>query len=283
MDPRTRNRLLLLVAAVLFSTGGAAIKAATVSSWQVACFRSAIAAATLWALVPAARRGWNRGVLLVGCAYAATLVLFVLSTRLTTAANAIFLQAAAPLYILLVSPWLLREPIGARDLGFGAAVALGLALFFVGRETAAATAPDPLHGNMLAAIAGMTWAVTLMGLRWLGRGGGPAAAATVVAGNVIASLAALPMALPLPCVGWKDLAVLLYLGVVQIGVAYFCLTRAIRHVPAFEASALLLAEPALNPVWAWMVHGERPSAWALGGGALILGATLVNTWKQRRA
>jgi drug/metabolite transporter (DMT)-like permease len=274
---------LLLVAAVLFSTGGAAIKAATVSSWQVACFRSAIAAATLWALVPAARRGWNRGVLLVGCAYAATLVLFVLSTRLTTAANAIFLQAAAPLYILLVSPWLLREPIGARDLGFGAAVALGLALFFVGRETAAATAPDPLHGNMLAAIAGMTWAVTLMGLRWLGRGGGPAAAATVVAGNVIASLAALPMALPLPGIGWKDLAVLLYLGVVQIGVAYFCLTRAIRHVPAFEASALLLAEPALNPVWAWMVHGERPSTWALGGGALILGATLVNTWKQRRA
>jgi drug/metabolite transporter (DMT)-like permease len=283
MDPRTRNRLLLLVAAVLFSTGGAAIKAATVSSWQVACFRSAIAAATLWALVPAARRGWNRGVLLVGCAYAATLVLFVLSTRLTTAANAIFLQAAAPLYILLVSPWLLREPIGARDLGFGSAVALGLALFFVGRETAAATAPDPLHGNMLAAITGMTWAATLMGLRWLGRGGGSAAAATVVAGNVIASLAALPMALPLPDVGWRDLAVLLYLGVVQIGVAYFCLTRAIRHVPAFEASALLLAEPALNPVWAWMVHGERPSAWALGGGALILGATLVHTWKQNRA
>jgi drug/metabolite transporter (DMT)-like permease len=202
---------------------------------------------------------------------------------MTTAANAIFLQAAAPLYILLVSPWLLREPIGARDLGFGSVVALGLALFFVGRETAAATAPDPLHGNMLAAIAGMTWAATLMGLRWLGRGGGPAAAATVVAGNVIASLAALPMALPLPGVGWKDLAVLLYLGVVQIGVAYFCLTRAIRHVPAFEASALLLAEPALNPVWAWMVHGERPSAWALGGGALILGATLVNTWKRSRA
>lgn len=283
MDPRTKNRLLLLVAAVLFSTGGAAIKAASVSGWQVACLRSAIAAATLWVLVPAARRGWNRGVLLVGCAYAATLVLFVLSTRMTTAANAIFLQAAAPLYILLLSPWLLREPIGARDLGFGAVVAVGLALFFVGRETAAATAPDPFHGNMLAGMAGMTWAVTLMGLRWLGRSGGSAAAATVVAGNVIASLAALPMALPLPGLGWKDLAVLLYLGVVQIGVAYFCLTRAIRHVPAFEASALLLAEPALNPVWAWMVHGERPSAWALGGGALILGATLVNTWKQRRA
>jgi len=283
MDPRTRNRLLILAAALLFSTGGAAIKAATVGGWEVACLRSAIAAATLWALMPAARRGWNRGVLLVGCAYAATLVLFVLSNRLTTSANAIFLQSAAPLYILLLSPWLLREPIGARDLGFGAALALGLALFFVGRETAAATAPDPFHGNLLAAISGLTWAATLMGLRWQGKGGGQAAVATVVAGNLIASLVALPMALPLPGLGWKDLAVLLYLGVVQIGLAYVCLTRAIRHVPAFEASALLLVEPALNPVWAWIAHGERPSAWALWGGALILGATLANTWKQRRA
>jgi drug/metabolite transporter (DMT)-like permease len=54
-------------------------------------------------------------------------------------------------------------------------------------------------------------------------------------------------------------------------------------VPAFEASALLLLEPALNPVWTWLVHGERPSAWALSGGALILGATLFHTWRLSRA
>jgi drug/metabolite transporter (DMT)-like permease len=283
MNPRVANRLLLLAAAVMFSTGGAAIKSVSLASWQVASFRSAIAAVALIAVLPAARRAWNRRVWMVGCAYAATLLLFVLSTKSTTAANAIFLQSAAPLYLLLLSPWLLREPIRARDLVFGTAVALGLALFFVGRDVAVATAPDPLRGNVLGALSGVTWALTLIGLRWLGKGGSSGAAATVVAGNLIAALAALPMALPVPSLAWKDAAVLLYLGVVQIGLAYYCLTRAIPHVPAFEAATVLLAEPALNPVWAWLVHGERPSAWALAGGALILGAMLFSTWRQSRA
>lgn len=283
MDPRATNRMLLLVTAVLFSTGGAAIKATSLTSWQVASFRSAVAAAALAALLPAARRDWSRRVLLPACAYAATVVLFVLSTKMTTAANAIFLQSTGPLYVMLLSPWLLREPIRARDLQFGSVVALGMALFFLGREAAVPTAPDPLRGNILAAFSGATWALTLTGLRWLGRKGASAATATVVAGNLIASLATLPMALPVSAVAGKDLALLLYLGVVQIGLAYFCLTRAIPHVPAFEASVLLLLEPTLNPIWTWLVHGERPSAWALAGGALILGATFFNTWRQSRS
>jgi drug/metabolite transporter (DMT)-like permease len=91
------------------------------------------------------------------------------------------------------------------------------------------------------------------------------------------------MALPVQGAGWKDGAALAYLGIFQIGLAYLCLTRAMRAVPAFEASAVLLAEPALNPVWAFMLHGERPSAWAIAGGALILAATLANTWWHSRA
>jgi drug/metabolite transporter (DMT)-like permease len=54
-------------------------------------------------------------------------------------------------------------------------------------------------------------------------------------------------------------------------------------VTAFEANTVLLLEPALNPVWAWLVHGERPPALALAGGAIILSATLAHTWIQRRA
>jgi len=59
------------------------------------------------------------------------------------------------------------------------------------------------------------------------------------------------------------------------------MSRALRQVPALEASLLLLAEPALNPVWAWLAHGERPGGWALAGGALILGACLANAWRRR--
>jgi drug/metabolite transporter (DMT)-like permease len=77
------------------------------------------------------------------------------------------------------------------------------------------------------------------------------------------------------------MAVILYLGVVQIGLAYVLVTRAIRYVPAFEATAVLLLEPVMNPVWAWLVHREKPGAWALAGGLLILSATLANTWRAR--
>lgn len=128
----------------------------------------------------------------------------------------------------------------------------------------------------------------LVGLRWLGRGrAGNPALATVAMGNLLAFLAALPMALgaraAAPVASTTNVAVILYLGVAQIGLAYFCLTRAIRHVTAFEATAILLIEPALNPVWVWLVHGEKPGVWALAGGVLILSATLLNTWKQTAA
>jgi drug/metabolite transporter (DMT)-like permease len=209
-------------------------------------------------------------------------VLFVLANRMTTAANAIYLQSTGPLFVLGLGPWLLKERTRRGDLVFGGAMAIGLSLFFLGREQAVATAPDPSRGNVLAALTGLTWALTITGLRWMGRSQRDRAVATVAGGNVLAALATLPMALPLAGVGWADVLVLLYLGVFQIGLAYYCLTRAIRHVPAFEASAVLLLEPALNPVWAWIVHGERPSALALAGGAIILGATLINTWRQDR-
>jgi drug/metabolite transporter (DMT)-like permease len=140
MSSRTTARLQLLGAAVLFSTGGAAIKAADFTGWQIASLRSGIATVALLLLTPAARRGWTlrqaQGGLwraaLVGVAYAGCLTLFVLANRLTTAANTIFLQSTAPLYILFLGPWLLREPIRKQDLGFMLAVGSGLALFFVG-------------------------------------------------------------------------------------------------------------------------------------------------------
>jgi drug/metabolite transporter, DME family len=108
------------------------------------------------------------------------------------------------------------------------------------------------------------------------------ALAPVALGNVLAFLAALPFALPATSVHASDLAVILYLGVVQIGLAYFLLTRAVRHVPAFEATVVLLLEPVMNPVWAWLVHRERPGPWALAGGAVILSAALANSWLQAR-
>jgi drug/metabolite transporter (DMT)-like permease len=293
---RLDARLRLLAAAVLFSTGGAAIKAASLTSWQVSSFRSGIAAAVVWLLVPAARRRWSPRVLLVAAIYAATMVLFVIANKRTTSANAIFLQSTAPLWVLLAGPALLGERTTRRDLLFMAVVVCGMALFFVGADAPQATAPDPVGGNVVAALSGVAWAGTVLGLRWLGRGrgrdgsatdapstGGDAALATVVAGNVIACLVGLPFALPVSDASAADWLVVGYLGVVQIGLAYLCLSTAMPHVPALEASTLLLVEPALNPVWAYLAHGERPGPLSWIGGALIVLAAVAKTWWDTRS
>ena len=141
------HRLLILGAAFLFSTGGAAIKAVSLSAWQVASFRSGVAALALLLVLPRSRRFWQPRLLVVGAAYAATMILFVAGNKLTTAANTIFLQSTAPIYLLLLGPWLLKEPVRRSDWAFTASLAAGMALFFIGTEPAQATAPRDTTGS----------------------------------------------------------------------------------------------------------------------------------------
>jgi drug/metabolite transporter (DMT)-like permease len=274
-----RGRILLIAAALLFSTGGAAIKLSSLSAWQIAGFRSGVAAIVLWIALPAARRNWNLRTLLVGLAYALTLILFVLANRLTTSANAIFLQSTAPFYLLLLGPLVLHEPVRLSDLAVMAGIAGGAFLMIHGTPEAVATAPHPARGNLVALAAGVTWALTLTGLRLLARGAKDtsAAAATVIAGNLIAFLLCLPAALPVPTIGATDIGVILFLGLFQVSLAYLALMQGMRSVPGLEASVLLLAEPVFNPIWTWLVHGERPGGLALLGGATVILTAFVRT------
>ena len=279
-------RLRVLAAAALFSSGGAAVKAVELTGWQVACFRSAVATVAFLLLLPEARRWPPPRVLAISSVYSITMILFVLSNKLTTAASAIFLQATAPLWVVLLSPWLLGERVRGRDIVYMGVLAAGLACFFVGIEPATAMATNPLLGNVLAALSGLTWALTIMGLRSLGRAGqegeswGPASA---LWGSIITVACCLPMALPLGPTRGEDWLVVGYLGVFQIAVAYVFLLRGIVNVRALEASLLLLLEPVLNPLWAWAVHGEEPGAWSIAGGVILLLATIVKSWVDARA
>jgi drug/metabolite transporter (DMT)-like permease len=292
MEAGRRARWELIGAAALFSTGGAAIKACSLGGWQIAGLRSFVAVFAFLVLVRASRRLPRPREWLVGAAYAACLVAFVVSNKLTTAADAIFLQSASPVYMLLLAPLLLGERIRGRDLTFMVVIACGIGAFFLDQldgssaAPAQATAPNVWLGRLVALGSGVAWAFTMLGLRWLGANKSPSesgAASAVLAGNVLAALACLVVAGPHVELGARDLAIVLWLGVFQIALAYKLVTQAVTHVPAFEASVLLLVEPVFNPLWAWLVHGERPTFWALVGGAIILAATLVKTWLDARA
>lgn len=285
--PRAVDRMMVLAAALLFSTGGAVVKMTHLTGPQVACTRAAIAAAALLILMPNAWRGLNWRSLLVGCTYAATTISFALANKLTTAANAVFLQSAAPLYILILGPIFLREPIKRRHLLFMATLATGMLLIVGGGQDQSATAPQPLHGNLLGILTGVCWALTVIGLRWLGRDrpneeSGTEAAAAVVAGNLIACFVTMVAALPILDATTVDWAAVSFLGVFQIAVAYIFLVHGVKRVGALEASLLILLEPVLSPVWAWIIHGEQPSALALLGGAIIVVATAVYSARGER-
>jgi drug/metabolite transporter (DMT)-like permease len=240
-----------------------------------------VAIVALLVLMPGARSRWTGVSVAVGAAFAVTLVTFVTATKLTTAANAILLQSTAPLYLLLLGPWLLAEPLQRSDLPLAALFALGLAILVGGGAPEQATAPEPDLGNMLGAVSGISWAAALAGLRWTA-GNPRASGAALVAGNVIVVVACAGFALPVTEASARDWAVILYLGIVQVALAYVCLSAGMRRVSAFEASLLILLEPVLNPVFTWLVHGERMGGAAVAGGAIVIGATAARIWLDAR-
>lgn len=279
---RDRARALTLGAALLFSTGGMAIKATEIGGWELAGLRSAVAATFLLIALPRARRGLSWRVVPVGIAYALTLVFFTLATKLTTAANAIFIQYMAPVWILLLGPWALGESLRRRDVPFLLAILAGMVCFFAGARDPQATAPDPLVGNLYALASSITLGFALTGLRWLALRGNddvdPAGAATA-AGNAIAVAICLPWIGDPTAIGAVDWLWIVYLGAIQIGLGYALLTRAAGSLPAIEMSLLLLIEPVLNPVWAAVVHGEHPGGLAIAGGAIVVVAL---AWRSLR-
>lgn len=279
MSAGIANHLQLLCAALLFSTGGAAIKLSAMSSWQIACFRSLLAAAVFALLLrPDWRRCLRPDVLGVASAYATVMVLFVAANKLTSAANAIFLQNTSFLWVLALGPLLLREPTKSRDLGFAAGIVAGMALIFFGAEAPTHSAANPPVGNLLGMLTGCAWGMTLIGLRYLARTSDTTARrpaeCAVLMGNVIAGLACLPLALPIEAARTLDWWVVGYLGVFQMALAYLFMTRAMRRLPVLEIALLLLFEPILTGVWAWLLHGEQPGGWSLAGYAAILISTL---------
>ena len=263
-----RARLEILAAAVLWSTGGAAMKLTKLSGWQIGAGRSLVAAAFLFVAFRGARARPTPRLLAAAATYAGTVVLFSLANKLTTSANAIFIQDTAPLWVVLLSPLLLHDRPTRGELLSIPVYGLGLGLFFLDELS-----PGQLAGNFVALASGVCFALCIIALRRIG----DQAVAAIAWGNVLAAAVALPMWSTGPAPAPADLAILLYLGIFQLSARPTPFARGVQHTPAVEASLLCLLEPVLNPIWTFFLAGERPGPWALGGGAIVLGATAART------
>ena len=264
--------LFVLAAALLWSTGGLFIKATPLGALELSFGRSLLAAITVALLT------WREGfrlnfvTLVASVLYAALLVLFVVANKLTTAANAIFLQYTAPVYVLILEPLVFKERFRAADLLVVAACVAGMSLFFVGRLQ-----PNDVAGNLTALGSGVCFALFLLLLRH--QRGESNRASSVIYGNLIICIVTLPaFAHAAHTLTLRDALIVSYLGIVQIGFAYTLFTLGIaRGVRSLDAGVVGYIEPMLNPVWVFLFLGERPSKWAVVGSSIIIAAVLAHT------
>lgn len=275
----TRSVLQLAGAALCWSLAGVLIKYVA-TSWPglaVAGGRGLIAALFLLATNRQLRFHFSRDQIIGAIGYAACTVTFCTATTLTSAANAILLQYTAPIWVALLGAWFLGERATRADWITIAVALSGMALFFKDSLTL-----GHLAGDVLAVLSGVFFAGMTIALRRQ-KAGSPVE--SIILGNLLAFLIGLPWIIQspwLPASGW---VALIALGVVQLGVSYWLYARAIRHVTALEAVLIPVIEPILNPVWVLIFMRERPSRWAMLGGAIVLGAVTVRaigTIRSRR-
>src|SRR6266849_6389071 len=274
-DPKVTVSPLLLVlgAAVLWSTGGLFIKATSLSAFELSFGRSLLAAITIAIATRREGFGLNRVSSITSILYAALLLLFVLATKLTTAANAIFLQYTAPVYVLILEPLFYKERFRQRDLITVAACVAGMSLFFVGKLR-----PQDVSGNLLALASGVCFALFFLLLRH-SKARDVNRASSAIYGNLIVVLICAPAFWGAVRRGINptDWACIAYLGIIQIGVAYILFTSAMaRGLRSLDASIVGYIEPVLNPIWVFLFLGERPSTWAILGGAIIIASVLAH-------
>ena len=211
--------------------------------------------------------------------YAALLLLFVLATKLTTAANAIFLQYTAPVYVLLLEPLFYKEKFRARDFITVAACIAGMSLFFVGKLR-----PQDVTGNLFALASGVCFAFFFLLLRH-SKARQVNRAVSTIYGNLLVVVICAPafFGAVQKGIGPADFAAVAYLGIVQIGFAYLLFTSAMaRGVRSLDASIIGYIEPVLNPIWVFMFIGERPSGWAIVGGAIIIASVIFHMLTEAR-
>lgn len=268
--------VLVLIAVFLWSTGGLFIKLTSLDAYQVTFFRSIFAAVTVLIITRKDGLKINAFGIFATVIYALLLFLFVWATKKTTAANAIFLQYTAPIYILALAPFVIGEKFRLRDLVTVVVVLAGMSLFFVGDLKF-----EDYQGNIAALGSGVLLGLYIMLLKHP-KADGLNPVITVIYGNFLLAALNAPTGISaIPTMTVLDWFAVAFLGIFQIGISYILFIKGVRGgTRPLDASLIGFIEPLLNPVWVFIFVGERPSQWALIGGAIIVTAIAAHTIRQ---
>jgi len=264
-----RGVLALVITSILWSSGGVLIKLLPLSALTIAGARSAIAAVVMLLWLRRPKPIWTPAQFGSIICYALTVVLFVSATKLTSAANAIFLQYTAPIWVALLSVFITKERLTRIDVLAVLAVMAGMAVFFVERVSS-----GYMLGNIIAVCSGAAFAGVAMFMR---AQRGVSTTESIMMGNILAAVVCIPFLEPFPF--QPDIIIgLVLMGALQLGVSYIIYSWAMAHVTAIEAILITTLEPLLNPVWVAMFYGEMPSQTALIGGFIVIAAVVARNF-----
>jgi drug/metabolite transporter, DME family len=261
--------LAVFLTAILWSSGGLFIKLISLDAMQLSFFRCLIAAIVFALIFRKRVFKLNPLALLNAFEYASVLILFVNATKTTTAANAIFLQSTAPIYVLIFEPFLTKTKWERINIITIAICFVGMILFFMGDLT-----PGDIQGNIAALLAGVAFAAFFLGMR---KNDNQYGESSIFYGNVIVTLFCIPFITDLNSISTQDFAMVSFLGVFQIAFAYALFSYGIKKIMAVEASIISMFEPVLNPIWVFIGYGEVPSVYAIVGGIIIITAISART------
>ncbi|MCR4418251.1 MAG: EamA family transporter [Ignavibacteria bacterium] len=269
MTEHRKGIIAIVTAALLWSTGGLFIKLISLDAYQLSFYRSLFSALTFILLFRKKVFVFNIPVLINGLFYAGILILFVVATKLTTAANAIFLQYTAPIYVLIFEPLILKTKLKPINVIAVFISFIGMILFFVGEIS-----PTHMEGNLVALLSGVCFAAFLIGIR---KSSEEFRVPSIFWGNIFIPVLCFFSVYPEFQIDLKNFLMVAYLGIFQIGLAYAVFTYSIKRIEGIEAALIAMIEPVMNPIWVYIGYGEKPSPYAILGGLIILSTITIRT------
>jgi len=267
--------IAIIIAAILWSTGGIFIKLTSLTPMQISFFRCAFAALIFLVVFNKELLKANIFTFINAGLYAAVLILYVIATKTTTAANAVFLQYTAPIYVLIFEPMINKTKYEKINIITIIICILGMTLFFTDKLSSGS-----IYGNIFALLSGVAFAAFLLGMR---KNKKEHQFVSIFYGNIIVVLITLYSIFQIESLSFSNFIMVSYLGIFQVGIAYIVFAYGLKRVLAVEASLISMIEPVLNPVWVLIGYGEFPSVTAIFGGVIILLTVSIRAVIQQSA
>lgn len=263
MKRQNQGVLYLTLAAIFWSFGGVLAKSIPFSGISIAAIRGIIAAITIGFYRKSFAFKKNKSTIFAAISLTLTTVLFMVATKLTTAANAILLQYTSLFFIILLNWVINHQKPKTRDLYALAGIAFGISLFFFNQLEG---------GNLLGNIMGLLSGLTFAGVFFANKMEGASPFDATFMGNLL-SMFLLPFVLFDSTINIQSVQpwiLLLVMGVFQLGFGYIFFSLGIRHASATQSNIIATLEPILNPIWVLLIIGETPTILSIVGGIIVL-------------